>query len=195
MAAKKKNPCPAPPKGKSPRRASGVTQDEIAEDMKAEGSVAVNGYDGKGKALVQEELSQRDVTYEDGEETLECKLTPAEIEKLDKQAVHLVGLIEQKKAQISSTQSMLAGEKKALELQLSNIARKAREGKESRVVATRTFMDYPRCTVYTIRMDTTEEIRSRSMVGEELNLELNVGGKTFKELSSRPLEDTTTVCE
>jgi hypothetical protein len=188
---KKKNPCPDPPKGKPPRRASEITQDEIGADMKREGAPSM----GKAKELVKEELAQRDVCYEDGEEQLQCKLTQLEIEKLDKQAVRLIGEIETKKAQIASTQSMLNGELKALQQQMSNVAKKAREGTEVRNVQTRTFMDYARTTVYTIRLDTQEEIRSRAMMGDELNMELSTGGKTFKELATRPLEDTATVCE
>ena len=192
MAAKKKNPCP-PPKGKPPRgKNNGITLDQMKADMEAEGSPAIR----KGKELVQKELAKRDVTYEDGEETLPCKLTAEEIEKLDKRSVHLVGEIETKKSQIASTQSTLNGELKSMQQNLSNMAKKAREGTEYRMIATRTFMDYPQCTVYTIRVDTGETLRSRAMERDELNLELSdQRGKTFKDLASRPLEDTTTVCE
>jgi hypothetical protein len=192
-SGKTKNPCPPPPKGKPPssHKATGITQDDIGKAMEKEGSPAF----GEGKKLVQRDLAKRDVTYEDGEETLPCKMLPEEIERLNKRTVQLVGEIETKKAQVASTMSTLNGELKAMQLNLSNLARKGREGVEHRMVPVRTFMDYPRCTVYSVRSDTGETLRSRAMERDELNLELNIGGKTFSELASRPLEDTTTVCE
>ena len=213
VSGKTKNPCHPPPKGKPPSpKNNGVTLDQMKADMAAEGSpaiakgidMAMDGSDrsvltvadGQGKVLVQREPSKRDVTYEDGEETLPCKLTAEEIEKLDKRSVHLVGEIETKKSQIASTQSQLNGEIKSMQQNLSNMAKKAREGTEYRMIATRTFMDYPQCTVYTIRVDTGETLRSRAMERDELNLELSdQRGKTFKDLARRPLEDTTTICE
>ena len=193
MTTKKKNPCPPSPKGKTTTKPknTGVTLDQMKEDMANEKSPAL----GRGKELVQQELAKRDIVYEDGEETLQCRLTHEEIERLEKQAVSLVGQVEDKKAVIKSTQSMLSSELNTLQSQLSNISRKAREGTEMRAVPTRTYMDYPRCTVYTVRRDTDETIRQRAMAGNELMMELSVGGKTFKDLSARPLEDTTTICE
>jgi hypothetical protein len=193
MTAKKKNPCHPPPKGKPPcsHKATGITQDDIGKAMAEEKSPAI----GKGKELVQRELAKRDVTYEDGEETLPCKMSSDEIERLNKRTVQLVGEIETKKAQVASTMSTLNGELKAMQLNLSNLARKGREGVEHRMVRVRTFMDYPRCTVYTVRSDTGETLRSRAIERDELNLELNLGGKTFNDLAIRPLEDTTTICE
>jgi len=130
---------------------------------------------------------------ENAQEKLYCPLTTTEVAAYAAELALIDDQIRQRRTEAKYAAARAQEDLKELDAKQGDKARLVREKRELRLVDVEEVADFKAKTITTVRLDTGEIVRARTMTSTELQVELDL--KASIKADTSPAEVVTVVCQ